>query len=139
MAKEIPTYPIGQRPDVEVFVDGTWYPGELREWIDSGPTPNGRHPLGYGKGNGGMRPVQVWAMSGRAAFRERRPRPSSPWFSRSTAGARCRRRRGAGRDAPILGDCTPERSVYLAPGTRHVTASRPGAGGSVRLYGCGVS
>lgn len=35
MPKEIHTYPIDQRPDVEVLVDGTWYPGELRQWIDS--------------------------------------------------------------------------------------------------------
>ena len=34
MAREIHTYPIDQRPDVEVLVDGTWYPGELRQWIE---------------------------------------------------------------------------------------------------------
>jgi hypothetical protein len=34
MAKEIHTYPNDQRPDVEVLVDGAWYPGELRQWID---------------------------------------------------------------------------------------------------------
>jgi hypothetical protein len=35
MAKQIHTYPIDQRPDVEVLVDGAWYPGELRQWIDT--------------------------------------------------------------------------------------------------------
>jgi hypothetical protein len=34
MAKEIHTYPIDQRPDVGVLVDGTWHPGELRQWIE---------------------------------------------------------------------------------------------------------
>lgn len=27
-------YPPADRPDVEVEVDGTWYPGELRGWWD---------------------------------------------------------------------------------------------------------
>ena len=35
MGKQVHTYPIHQRPDVEVLVDGTWYLGELRQWIDS--------------------------------------------------------------------------------------------------------
>jgi hypothetical protein len=35
MANQIHTYPIDQRPDVEVLVDRTWDPGELRQWIDS--------------------------------------------------------------------------------------------------------
>jgi hypothetical protein len=30
MVKQIHTYPTDQRPDVEVLVDGTWVPGELR-------------------------------------------------------------------------------------------------------------
>jgi hypothetical protein len=35
MVKQIHTYPIDQRRDVEVLVDGTWYSGELRQWIDT--------------------------------------------------------------------------------------------------------
>jgi hypothetical protein len=31
-------YPFGERPDVEVLVEGTWYPGELRAW--SRPFPH---------------------------------------------------------------------------------------------------
>lgn len=26
------TFPPAERPDIEVLVDGTWHPGELRAW-----------------------------------------------------------------------------------------------------------
>jgi hypothetical protein len=29
-------YAPGERPDVEVLIDGNWYPGELRMWTKSG-------------------------------------------------------------------------------------------------------
>lgn len=31
--RNVKTYPIDQRPDVEVEVDGAWHPGELRQWV----------------------------------------------------------------------------------------------------------
>jgi hypothetical protein len=35
MVKQFHTYPIDQRPEVEVQVDGAWYSGELRQWIEA--------------------------------------------------------------------------------------------------------
>lgn len=34
-------YPPAERPDIEVLVDGTWHPGELRGWWDRG----GQRPM----------------------------------------------------------------------------------------------
>jgi hypothetical protein len=36
MAEEAHVHPLDERPDVEVEVDGVWYPGELRGWWDRG-------------------------------------------------------------------------------------------------------
>ena len=38
MVDDYRDFPFGERPDVEVLVDGVWYPGELRAW--SRPFPN---------------------------------------------------------------------------------------------------
>jgi hypothetical protein len=38
MAENYRDFPFGERPDIEILVDGVWYPGELRAW--SRPFPN---------------------------------------------------------------------------------------------------
>jgi hypothetical protein len=57
MAKQIHTHRIDQRPDVEVLVDGPWYPDHPRQWIeddgrsriDTFPADRvRRHPVGVG-------------------------------------------------------------------------------------------
>ena len=42
MAEDYRDFPSGERPAIEILVDGVWYPGELRAWSRPFPHAGGR-------------------------------------------------------------------------------------------------